>query len=234
MATDPLEARLDRVETALVRLAEAQARTQEQLAQLTAGVDALAEAQRRTEEQLQQLTARVDALTARVEEVASSVARAEDQIALLARETGRLKGWSLEVRYRDKAHAYFQRILRRISSVPAEELETLADEAEDKGVLSSDEHADLMYADVVLRGELRDGRTEAYLLAEVSSVVDPQDVERAVRRAKLLARLVSPPVIAAVAGEWIAAGAEREARRLGVWRVLDGRVFSPDVPAVEL
>lgn len=201
-----LEARIDRLENALARLAEAQARTGEQLEQLTI----------------------------RVEEVASALARAEDQIALLARETGRLKGWSLEIRYRDKAHAYFQRILRRIFSVSLQELETLADEAEGKGVLSPDEHADLMHSGVVLRGQLREERTEAYLVAEVSAVVDPEDVERAVRRTKLLARLVSLPVIAVVAGEWISAGAEREARRLGVWRVLDGRVFSPDAPAVEL
>jgi len=92
----------------------------------------------------------------------------------------------------------------------------------------------LLHADVVIRGQLRDGRTETYLVAEVSSVVDPEDVERAHRRAKLLARLVSAPVIAAVAGEWVTKRADVEAVRHGVWRVLNGRVFPPNAPAVEL
>lgn len=216
-----LEHRIDRLEDALARLAEAQARTEERVGRLEDAVARLADAQARTEEQLERLTARV-------EELASSLARAEDQIALLARETGRLKGWSLEIRYRDKAHAYFQRILRRISWVLPEELETLADDAEDRGVLSSEEHADLMHSDVVLRGQLREERAEAYLVAEVSSVIDPEDVARAAGRAKLLARLVSLPVIGAVAGERISEQADQEARRLGVWRVLNGRVFPPD------
>jgi hypothetical protein len=180
------------------------------------------------------LAAYLEQLTARVEDVARSLARAEDQISLLARETGRLKGWALEIRYRDKAHAYFQRILRRISSVPSEELVTLADEAEEKGVLSPEDHVDLLHADVVIRGQLRDSRVETYLVAEVSSMVDPEDVERAARRAKLMARLVPAPVIAAVAGEWVTQRADEKAMRLGVWRILNGRVFPPDASAVEL
>ena len=139
MAPDALESRVDRLEAALVRLAEAQARTEERLAQLTARMD--------------DLVAGLMQLAARVDDLAAAQVRTENQIALLARETGHLKGWTLEVQYRDKAFAYFQPILRRISAVSHEDLETLADRAEDKGVLSPHDHADLLHADVVIRGQ---------------------------------------------------------------------------------
>jgi hypothetical protein len=260
MATDAPESRLDRVEAALLRLVEAQVRTEEQLAgaqrrteervgRLDEALTELAAAQRRTEERLERLAADLVAAVAQTEDqfvrltretgrlaadLVAAVAQTEDQFVRLTRETGRLKGWNLEAQYRDKAHAYFQRILRRIRSVSREDIETLADEAEEKGALSSDDHVDLMQADVVIRGRLRDGRTEVYLVAEVSSVVDPEDVARSHSRAKLLARLVSPPVIAAVAGEWVTKSADEEAVRLGVWRVLNGRTFPPNAPAVKL
>jgi len=219
MAPDALESRVDRLEAALVRLAEAQARTEERLAQLTARMD--------------DLVAGLMQLAARVDDLAAAQVRTENQIALLARETGHLKGWTLEVQYRDKAFAYFQPILRRISAVSHEDLETLADRAEDKGVLSPHDHADLLHADVVIRGQLRDQLSEAYLVAEVSSMIDSEDVVRAERCAKLLARVVPVPVIAAVAGEGVIKSADEDAMRLGVWRVLNGRVFPPDTPVVK-
>jgi hypothetical protein len=57
-----LEARIDRLEDALIRLAEAQARTEERLERLEASVVRLAEAQARTEEALLALTQQVGRL----------------------------------------------------------------------------------------------------------------------------------------------------------------------------
>ena len=72
-----LEARVDRIEDALVRLVEAQARTEANLSNLTVQITelaaqtrALAEAQTRTEQAIGQLTARVDQLAVRVDELA--------------------------------------------------------------------------------------------------------------------------------------------------------------------
>lgn len=58
--------------------------------------------------------------------------------------------------------------------------------------------------DVVVFGRRRETKAETYLLAEVSSVVDRQDVERA----RLLERAAGLPVVAAVAGERITPGAK--------------------------
>jgi outer membrane murein-binding lipoprotein Lpp len=72
-----LEARVDRIEDALVRLVAAQARTETnlnnltvQITELAAQTRALAEAQTRTEQAIGQLAARVDQLAVRVDELA--------------------------------------------------------------------------------------------------------------------------------------------------------------------
>lgn len=208
-----LDRRVDNLEHALERLAEAQVRTEERLARLEAVVERLAEAQVRLE--------------ATVERLARAQARTEEQLGLLVREVAALKGDSLERRYRDNAAAYFQRILRRVRSVSKAELGQIADDAEEQGILSLSEHEQLLQADVVVHGRLRATDTETYLLAEVSSVVDQGDVQRAVDRAQLLGRATGLPVVAAVAGGGITPAAERRIAALEVWCVLNGRAYPP-------
>lgn len=188
-----LEARVDRLETALLALAEAQAQTQVVLRDLA--------------ERMLQLTAQVDRLTGVV---------------------GTLQGESLERRYRERAPAYFDDLLRGIHVLSSEALAALLDEAQSRGTVSRDERRHLLDADVVIRGRRREDEREAYLAVEVSSVVDESDVRRAQQRAELLARATGMPTVAAVAGVTITPLAEQMAKTLHVWRVLDGKAYPPD------
>jgi len=201
-----LEARVDRLEAALQRLADAQAQLTATVAELARRLDQLSAAVAELARRLDQLTARVDRLDQRV---------------------SWLMGDALERRYRERAHAYFMGLLARLEVVTGDELARLAHDAQRRGILSGPEHQDLLHADVVARGRRRDQETDAYLLAEVSVVIDKGDVERAARRAALCERVVGAPVLAVVAGEQILPDAEREATLAGVWRVLDGRAVSP-------
>ncbi|MDR7522305.1 MAG: hypothetical protein QN168_07575 [Armatimonadota bacterium] len=239
-----VDARVDRLEAALQRLADAQARTEANLAALTARLDRLAErveqlaeAQRRTEARVEQLAEAQRRTEARLEEVARAQAQTEarleqliGQVNRLVGVVGDLKGELLEIRYREKAAGYFQRLMLGIRSVPRDELERLAADAEARGLISISDHEDLLLTDLVACGRLRDRGVDAFLLAEISSIVDSTDVDRASRRARTLARLGDLPVVAAVAGHEITPEADREAVRQGVWRVLDGRLVPPDRP----
>ncbi|MDR7484287.1 MAG: hypothetical protein QN187_03070 [Armatimonadota bacterium] len=86
----------------------------------------------------------------------------------------------------------------------------------------------MLDADVVVHGRRWEDASEAYLAGKVSSVVDSEDVRRALLRASLLARATGTPAIATVAGETITEEAEQEAKALRVWRVLDGRALAPE------
>jgi uncharacterized protein YoxC len=215
------------------RLAEAQARTADQLTTLTARVDALAEradaltarvdalaeAQARTAEQLTTLTARVDALAEALTELATRVDSLADRV-------GSLSGKMLESQYRERAGAYFSPLARRLQVVDPGRLADRLDDAVEAGQLTASERTDVLQADIVLAGVRREDRAEIYLVVEVSTGIGPYDVERAAQRARLLAKL-GQPVLPVVAGEWIARETEAQARAAGVWQMLDGHTVPP-------
>ena len=86
-------------------------------------------------------------------------------------------------------------------------------------------------ADIVVRGKRSEDGTEVYLVVEVSWGVDPQDVERASRRAGLLSQL-GIPVIPVMAGNRLTAEAMELARTQQVQQIIDGHAIPPEPPSV--
>jgi len=222
-----LENRMARVEAALERLAEAQVRTEarvEELAQAQARTEArmeeLAQAQARTEARMERVEAAIERLT---EAQTRTEAQIQELVAALERTDTRvadLKGWQLELRYRERAGAYFGPLLRRVRTFSPHELE---DELEPR--LSADEFEDLLQLDLLISGRPRHRpeAPEVWLAVEVSAVVDRHDLERAQRRAAALRR-AGYRAIPTVAGEQITAGAEEDAALAGnVLLLQDGR-----------
>jgi predicted nuclease with TOPRIM domain len=86
-----LDTRMDRVEAALERLAEAQARTEERVGRLEAALDRLAEAQARTEERVGGLEAALDRLAEAQARTEATLQRTEEAVQQqLARQVGGL------------------------------------------------------------------------------------------------------------------------------------------------
>src|SRR5262245_4642063 len=109
-------------------LAEAQQRTEQQIAQLVEKqrrtehqIAQLVEAQQRTEQQIAQLIQQITQLT-------EAQRRTERQIVRLQDDVGELKGIVLEQRYRTHAMAYFSRLLRRMHAITDDELVALLEE----------------------------------------------------------------------------------------------------------
>jgi len=201
-------------------LAEAQQRTTQQMAQLTQQMAQLTQ-------QVAQLIQQVAQLTQQVAQLTEAQQRTERQIIQLQDNVGELKGIVLEERYRNRAFAYFSRLVRRTHALTGDELVALLERAVAEGHLSEDGMDEIALADVVVRGQQRESPGEVYLVVEVSWGVGPGNVERAVRRAALLAQtgLETMPV---VAGERITDDAAELARAMRVWQVLDGRVTAPN------
>lgn len=207
-------------------LIEAQQQTTAQVAELTQRVTSLAEAQQRLEVQMAELTQRVTSLAEAQQRLEVQMAELTRVVRTLTDEVGELKGDSLERRYRERAVAYFGRLLRRIRVLSLEELSILLDEAVARGTLSEAEAEAVTWTDLVVQGRRREDGTDVALVVEVSWGVGPQDVERAVARAASLTRagLSALPV---VAGHMITREAVELAQRQRVWQVLDGQIVSP-------
>ena len=198
------EVRLTRLEAIIVELAEAQKRTEQR-------VEELAEAQKRTEQ--------------RVEELAEAQKRTELVVQILAErqqvmgdQLGRTIGRQLESYYRDRAHAYFGRALRKTRVVSLQDLE---EEFESR--LDDREWEDVSLLDLVVRGQAAQHpqRPDVLLAFEISAVIDHGDVERSLRRSALL-RKTGFPVVSGVAGEDITQGALEAAQKEHVFVVQNG------------
>lgn len=206
-----LGGRMDRVEAALERLAEAQARTEERIARL-------AEVQ-------EHILERLDRLEATVERLAEAQARTEEKLGDLIevvsgmKDTqGALRGSVLELAYRRRVGDYFGPLLRRVHIVSPIEIE---DDLE--AHLSTEEFRDLLLVDLVVSGYPRHfpDASQVWLAVEISGVVDRHDVERARQRAGYLNK-AGYRALPVVAGEDVTKGAEAIARENGVVMVLDG------------
>ena len=196
------------------RLAEAQERTEQHLAELDGHVAELDRHMAEVDQRLKDLTLAQD--------------RTEQALSKLVVIVGAHGGELLEFRYERRAPAYFSKIARRLKLIDHYRLADLLDDAIADGRLTEEERGAVLAADLVLSGRSQESHSDVYLVAEVSVGIGIEDVARAVQRAGIMAKL-GLPALPVVAGESIIPAAEQMARDLGVWRVLDGRAEPPDV-----
>src|SRR3990172_559220 len=196
----------------------------------------LARARQETEQRFQELAAGMDALAARIDALAAQVSaltvRLEaltTQVSALTGHVGTLRGESLEQRYRTRGFAYFGRLLRGAHALAPDELTALFEDAIAAAELSDEEAQEIALADVVVRGRRLTDGVSVYLVVGVSVGVGLGDVQRALRRAALLAR-TGVTALPVVAGEWATPEAADAAHAQGVWQITDGRVVAPEAP----
>jgi len=206
------EVRLARLEEAQINLTAQMCQLAARMDQLTDRVDQLAARMDQLTERMDQLTARVDQLAARMDELAEKTGRLTDKV-------GWMDGVLLELLYGKKVPGYFGRWLRRARAVDLDELWDALESA-----LGHEETHDALMTDLVVRGRVAAlaDRPEAYLIVEVSAVIDQYDVERAVWRAELFRR-AGFPAIPAVAGREATGSARLLAEARGVAMLEDGK-----------
>ena len=222
--------------------AEADRRIDQQFAESTARMDRYAEeraeAQDRIDRQFAESTARMDRYAEeraeaqdRIDRQFAEIGKRVDELTAITRshtdDFGTLKGWNLEDRFRERPSAYLRSFFRRARAYTDGELVKLLDSGVERGIITEDDWEEVRLADVVVRGRRRDDGTEVFLVVEVSWGVGLYDLERAVRRAGILGRLVAP-VLPVVAGRGVTADARSQCDADGVWLVLDGRVVPPN------
>jgi hypothetical protein len=211
-----------------------------ELLELPQLVRELADAQRRTDERVAELAERVNQLAERVAELAEAQRRTAEQVSSLSTQVatlaevqqrmavdiGELRGWGTELQYERHAPAYFGRIIRRSHVLSTDERWNLLDAAVQRGLITEAESDEIVLADLLVRGRLREGQREVYLVVEVSWGLGHDDVRRARERASLLAK-AGVEALAVVAGDWASDDVQQDARSSRVWLVTDGRVAPP-------
>ncbi|MCD6508549.1 hypothetical protein J7M22_18255 [Candidatus Poribacteria bacterium] len=201
-------------------LTEGQRRLTEQVRLLTEGQQQLREEQQRLTEQVRALTEGQQRLTEQVRSLTEGQQRLTERVDLLTDTVGRMKGTLLEMNYQRKASAYFGLLLRRVKVVDLSSIDDVLTSA-----LTSEELRDMLQIDLLVSGRLRHlpESPEIMLAVEISSVVDRNDVLRAVQRAKLL-RKAGYSAVPVVCGEEVTKGGRDYAEKQSVVLLRDGGV----------
>ncbi|MGK7874592.1 MAG: hypothetical protein AB4426_15175 [Xenococcaceae cyanobacterium] len=201
-------------------LAEAQKNTEIQLQALIEQTRRNEERLERVERRLDRIDERLDRIDERLDHIDERLDHIDERLDHMDTQIGKLRGKALEQNYRENAHAYFGRLLRKIRLVSQQHL---ADLLEDH--LSAEDFQDALLIDLVVRGRPRDlsPSQEVWLAVEVSTVIDRSDVLRALRRAKLIQQ-TGTRTLAVVAGEAITTSANDEASHQKVVLLQNGKV----------
>ena len=145
------------------------------------------------------------------------VATLKQDVGVLKSDVGDLKGDSFERKVRERAPSYFGKIIRKCKLISHIELANILDDALDAGIIGDDERDDALLCDVVVTGVLRNNKERKVLIvAEVSVVVDKQDVERAYSRTKVIEKCMGLPGIPVVIGKEHTEGSLKRADELQV------------------
>ena len=221
--TAPQTRRIDRLENALVQLADAQNEAQRhishQLYTLTNAVNNLTNVVNIMQGDIRRLDDRVSKLDDRVSKLDNKVSKLDNKVNKLDNRVAKLAGDSLEERYLKHAPAYLGRALRKASAFKPYVME---DQLREK--LSEADYEDLLLVDLLVRGIPKGHKgIHVWLAFEISVVVDRKDVERAVRRSEILRR-AGFTGIPAVAGESLTEGAEELATARKVVVVTNGKM----------
>ncbi len=201
---EEVERRLSNLEQALESFIRSTEQRFEEVERRLSNLESVLEAfMRSTEQRFQQIEKRLD----RVE-----------------RDTGELKGYTLELRYYSRAPALFGYYVRKPKVV---DLGQFLDKLRDQGhTFSRDEWVKLSEIDVFLSARHPETGETLYLAVEVSWELYPDDVERAIERAEIL-RERGVNVYPALAGREITHEAQRSVVRQGILTLVDGTLISP-------
>ena len=230
------DANTARLEAALARLAESQARSEDRLVRLEQTVQNLADAQARSEDRLVRLEQTVQNLAdsqarteARVEGLAEAQARTEAKLEQLIEivtklviRSDRHEGDLLELKFRDRLPSYLGRLLRKAKVIEAAELIDAIEPT--VGEVAVD---DFLRSDVVATGTLNG--SSVYLVGEISYTANEDDVMRAARRTACLVK-AGLPAVGLVACEKISPQTAEYASKEGVRVWLDGRMLNAESP----
>ena len=80
------------------------------------------------------------------------------------------------------------------------ELEELIEQAEDNGIITSEQTYQLMLVDLIFNGRRRTDGADLHVAVEASETINNNDIIRAAERAGILASVIGQPVIPAVVG----------------------------------
>lgn len=213
--------RLRRVEEALERLTQSHEQAISRLDRLEASVEKLWESHQQALARLDRLEESHQQLLQEVRELRAAIERLTSWLEKLDTEVGKWRGYTLELRFHQRASAILGYYVKRPRVV---DLGLFVEDLIDSGVsLEDKERKEVLLIDELVSAKHPHTGEPIHIAVEVSWMIFPEDVERISRRAAILTEhgVKTFPV---VAGEGITPDAKDLAQREKVLVILDGAV----------
>lgn len=140
---------------------------------------------------------RLDRLEARSERAEKDIEWLKKEVKTLKIDVAKLKGDNFERKVREKAPAYFGKIFRRVKVIDIQEWAEKLDNAEESGLITSEEREKALNLDILLSVR-KDGKP-LLLAVEVSYTADEKDCIRAIERSEVFYKVYGVETIPVVA-----------------------------------
>jgi hypothetical protein len=157
-------------------------------------------------EELLELPKRFDALDKGMQEVKD---RIEEIKKRMDKDVSPLKGKWLEMETKKNVHSFFSEYLSDVKLVGQKKIKKVLSLAVEKGTISKEEMEDVLRLDLIVEGTLLSTKEPVLVAVEVSYKISGYDVQRAVKRAKILQKAVDRKVLPAVVGCRISKNAKK-------------------------
>ncbi len=138
----------------------------------------------------------------------------------LDKDVGVLKGICLEMKVKENVLSFFSEHLLDARVIDQEKINKALSLAMENGIISKEERVDVLRLDLIIEGTVLNTEEPVLVAVEVSYTIDKPDVQRAVRRAEILKKVMGRKVLPAVVGCRISEGTEKLITKTGCLRVL--------------
>ncbi|BCB95959.1 hypothetical protein JZK55_08810 [Dissulfurispira thermophila] len=150
-----------------------------------------------------------------VEVLKQDVEVLKQDVEVLKQDVASLKESDFERTVREKAPAYFGRLIRRCRVISFETLADKLEDAVDISLISDKDKDNALLLDAVVSGKLKTGK-DIILAVEISLKVDVEDVQRAAQRADIVSKALRTETIGVAIGKDRTQKAEVKAEELNV------------------
>ncbi|MCS7164538.1 MAG: hypothetical protein NZ845_06045 [Thermodesulfovibrio sp.] len=142
-----------------------------------------------------ELLLRFEKLEKKVDKIEADLEVLKQDLRYLKEGFGRFKCKDFERTIRERYYAYFGRLLRKAKLIQFEEILPKIDEAEEKGIITEEERDSIVKLDLIVTGQIKKTSKDVILAIEVSYSLYEDDIERALKRAGIVASLLEKETI---------------------------------------
>jgi len=168
-------------------------------------------------EELLEIPKRIDEIEEGLKEVRKSI---EEIKKRMDKDVSSIKGKWLEMETKKNVHSFFSEYLSDVKLVGQKKIKKVLSLAVEKGTISKEEMEDVFRLDLIIEGTLLSTKEPVLVAVEVSYTICGNDVQRAVKRAKILQKAVGKRVLPAVVGCGISKNGKKWISKEGCLKVL--------------